>query len=154
MVAAEYQKAMMHTAGRPTPWPGHNARMPIVAPLALQAALLAAAAPPSAATSPIALELTREPGAERCPDRDSLAAEVGRRLMQTGSARPLPVADKVSIAIARTPAGHRAIVTIQGLAGGVRVLADEGEECVGLAEALVLTLSMIADGQPAPAPKV
>ena len=102
----------------------------------------------------IAFDLTRGPGAEWCPDRDTLAAQVARRLSQTGSSARVPVADQVSIVIKRTRDGHVATVSALGLEGGIRNLVDTSEDCAGLAEALVLTLSMIADGRPLPPPRV
>jgi hypothetical protein len=99
---------------------------------------------------PIVFELVRAADASDCPDRDTLAARVAERLSQAHPAARLPVAERVSIAIARTSGGYRATVSALGLEGGVRHLVDKGNDCAGLAEALVLTLTMIADGRPAP----
>ena len=104
------------------------------------------------ATTPIAFDLVRGPGAERCPDHAALAAQVAKRLSQTGAVARLPVADRVSIAIERTAGGHMATVSALGIEGGTRKLVDASNDCAGLGEALVLTLSMIADGRPVPPP--
>jgi hypothetical protein len=100
----------------------------------------------------IAFELRRDPDAQRCPDHATLAAQLEARLAQTGAAR-LPVAEQVSVTIKRTREGYLATVAAMGLAGGTRSLLDPTDDCAGLAEALVLTLSMIADGQPVPPAK-
>ena len=103
------------------------------------------------ASSPegISFDLARGPGAELCPDRDSLAAKVASRLAH-GLSRA-PVAERVSVAIVRTDRGYVATVSALGIEKGTRRLVDTGEDCAGLAEALVLMLSMIADGRPIPA---
>jgi hypothetical protein len=117
--------------------------------------LLAATAQADAPTAPaIPFDLDRGPGAERCPDRDTLASQVGKRLSQTGSSARVPVADQVSIVIKRTRDGHVATLSALGFEGGIRNLVDTSEDCAGLAEALVLTLSMIADGRPGLPPRV
>jgi hypothetical protein len=105
-----------------------------------------------AADAPLAFDLSREPGAERCPDHETLTTQLQKRLAQTGAAR-LPVADKVTVAIKRTRDGYLATVWALGLEGGTRSLLDPTDDCAGLAEAVVLTLSMIADGQPMPPAK-
>lgn len=104
--------------------------------------------------APIAFALRRDPNAERCPDREMLAAQLERRLAQTGGSARVPVADRVSVVITRTQDGYLATVSALGIEGGSRRLLDPTEDCAGLAEALVLTLSMIADGQPVPPAKV
>lgn len=103
--------------------------------------------------APLAFDLSREPEAWRCPDHETLAAQLGQRLAQGRTSARLPVAEKVSVAIRRTRDGYLATVSALGLEGGTRSLLDPSEDCVGLAEALVLTLSMIADGQPMPPAK-
>lgn len=99
----------------------------------------------------MAFDLILAPGAERCPDHDALAARLAAQLSESQTAY-LPAVVRVSIAITRTPDGYAATVTAQGLAGGIRDLIDDSEDCAGLTEALALTLSMIADGQAIPPP--
>jgi len=103
--------------------------------------------------TPITFDLNRDPGAERCPDHDTLATQLSKRLAQADAVARLPVADKVSVAIKRTGGGYLAAISASGIEGGTRSLLDPTDDCAGLAEALVLTLSMIADGQPLPPPK-
>lgn len=110
--------------------------------------LLANGRPPVAA--PLDFDLSREAGTERCPDHETLTTQLQERLAQTGASARLPVADKVTVVIKRTRDGYLATVSALGLEGGTRSLLDPTDDCAGLAEALVLTLSMIADGQPAP----
>ena len=114
--------------------------------------LCATSAPAAATSAPtISFDLSRGPGAEACPDRDALAAQVERRLTQSRASPTVPVADRVSIAIVR--AGDAYVATLStlarsGLGGGTRRLVDDSRDCAGLAEALSLTLAMIADGRP------
>ena len=103
--------------------------------------------------SVIAFELRRDSDAGHCPDHETLAVQLEKRLAQTGGVARRPVAEQVSVTIQRTHEGYRATVAALGLEGGTRSLLDPSEDCAGLAEALVLTLSMIADGQPLPPAK-
>lgn len=122
--------------------------------LAITSWLLLAAGPtPADPVTPIAFDLSRDAEAERCPDHETLAGQLERRLAQTGASARLPVADKVTVGIKRTRDGYLATVSALGLEGGTRSLLDPSDDCAGLAEALVLTLSMIADGQPMPPTK-
>ena len=98
---------------------------------------------------PMAIDLIRKPGAESCPDRDALAARLVPRLSETEASRG-PSGDRVLITVERIPAGYVATVSVPGIGGGIRNLVDDGDDCAGLAEALVLTLSMISDGQVVP----
>jgi hypothetical protein len=102
------------------------------------------AAPPS-------LQLSRGPGAERCPDAEWLATGVAQRLARNPGASRVPTTEQVSVTIERTPDGFVATIAAVGMAGGTRRLLDTGEDCAGLGEALLLMLSMIADGRPPPA---
>jgi hypothetical protein len=113
------------------------------------ALLLAAAIGDGRATvSPIAFDLSRGPGAEQCPDHDTLAIQLASRLAEAMAPVGSTVVSRVTIDIERTVDGHVARITALGLEGGVRRLVDNSENCAGLAEALVLTLSLIADGRP------
>lgn len=115
--------------------------------------LLASSQSTSAPRTPMAFELQRDTSAERCPDREALGAQLEKRLAQSSASARLPVADKVNVVIRRSQDGYLATVSALGLEGGTRTLLDPTDDCVGLAEALVLTLSMIADGQPMPPAK-
>jgi hypothetical protein len=114
--------------------------------------LTAVVAPARAESSQsISFELARGPGAELCPDHDSLAAQVEQRLAQSQASPHAPVADKVAVTIVRAGDAYVASLSIlspDGLDGGTRSLVDTGQDCAGLAEALSLTLAMIADGRP------
>lgn len=114
--------------------------------------LTAVAAPAWADSRPsVSFDLERGPGAELCPDHDSLAAQVEKRLSQSHATPHAPVADRVAITIVRVGGAYVASLSIlspDGLDGGTRSLVDTGQDCAGLAEALSLTLAMIADGRP------
>jgi hypothetical protein len=99
----------------------------------------------------IPFDLDRHAGAELCPDHDALAAQVEQRLTQSHLPPHAPVADKVTITILRVADDYVANLSIpgsDGQDGGTRSLVDTGKDCAGLAEALSLTLAMIADGRP------
>jgi hypothetical protein len=106
----------------------------------LLAAPAATAAPPGAEGAPFTLD--RRAGTERCPDGAWLAARVAKRGAESRRA------PRTDILIARTDEGYVGTVSVLGVEGGTRRLLDKSEDCAGLGEALALTLSMIADGQP------
>jgi hypothetical protein len=116
--------------------------------------ILAAVAAPAWADSNegISFDLARGPGTQLCPDHDSLAAQVEKRLSQSHASPHAPVADRVTVTIVRAGDAYVASLSIlspDGLdGGGTRSLVDTGQDCAGLAEALSLTLAMIADGRP------
>lgn len=86
------------------------------------------------------LSVTREAGAEGCPDSDALAEHVRRvRGQQTTSAT---VAYHVTFAFR---AGvFRASIRV-GSATGTRVLRDRGDTCASLEQATALTLALLLD---------
>jgi hypothetical protein len=119
------------------------------------AATLAAVAWGSDASSAggLSFDLIRGPGAESCPDEEALKARTAGHLARPLGSPRAPVADRVSIEIVRSERGYLATVSALGFDGGTRRLVDTGEDCAGLAEALTLMLSLIADGRPLPAAK-
>ena len=116
---------------------------------------LAAIPRPVRAAGPqsVSFDLSRGPGAERCPDRDALAAQVELRLAQPRESPHVPVADHVEIAVVRSGNNYVATISTLGLDSGTRRLVDTSQDCAGLAEALSLMLAMIADGRPLSAEK-
>lgn len=112
--------------------------------LFLAAALGQAAAQPL----PIAFDVFRLPGAERCPDRDALTLLLAKRLLATGGPPRVPIADRITITIEQTHEGYVGTLSSLGLEGSMRRFLDAGADCAGLTEALTLTLLMIADGPP------
>jgi len=127
----------------------HNGAMSSGAFASVVGLLLAAASPAAADARGIDFALERGPGAERCPDRDTLAAKVAEHLAHTQAASRAQVAERVTVTIERTDEGYAATVAALGGEGGRRrILDDESADCAGLAEALALTLAMIADGKP------
>jgi hypothetical protein len=112
-------------------------------------ALVAVTAPSEASpTLGISFDLVRGEGAELCPDRDALATQVAKRLAQSRGSPRTPVAERVAITIEQKGSGYLATVSAIGFDGGIRRLVDQNQDCAGLAEALTLTLTMIADGRP------
>ena len=101
----------------------------------------------------LSFNLVRGAGAELCPDEEALSARVASHLAHPLGSSGAPVADRVSVEIVRTERGYLATVSALGFEGGTRRLVDTGEDCAGLAEALTLMLSLIADGRPLPVAK-
>jgi hypothetical protein len=110
------------------------------------ALFLAAAQAQAASAHGIDFAVERGPGAERCPDRDALAARVGKHLADAPGGKRAQVAERVAVTIVRTDQGYVATLATSGGEGGMRRLIDRSEDCAGLVEALALTLAMIADG--------
>jgi hypothetical protein len=118
-------------------------------PLTSAVGLLLAAASVRAVAAPgIDVALHRGLGAERCPDRDALAARVAKHLAHTPREDRAQVAERVTVSIERSSEGYAATVAALGGEGGTRRFFDKSEDCTGLAEALALALAMIADGTP------
>jgi hypothetical protein len=114
-------------------------------------AITLAALPGSAradAAQGVSFDLSRGPGAERCPDHEALATQVERRLAQSSESPHAPVVDQVQITIKRAQDAYVATISSLGPGGGTRRLVDDSQDCAGLAEALSLMLAMIADGRP------
>ena len=119
--------------------------------LAVGVGIALAAIPGSVRAAPAqsaSFDLSRGPGAERCPDRDALAAQVELRLAQPRESPHAPVADHVEIVVVRAGNSYVATISTLGFDSGTRRLVDTSQDCAGLAEALSLMLAMIADGRP------
>ena len=120
--------------------------------LAVGIILIANSAPANAESGPgISFDLDRRPGAEACPDHDSLAAQVVQRLASSAASHRAPVADRVAITVLREADAYVASLSVRGLGGrdgSTRSFVDTGQNCAGLSEALALTLAMISDGMP------
>ena len=101
----------------------------------------------------LSFDLVRGPGTELCPDEAALRARTAGLLASPPGSPRAPLTDRVRIEIVRTQRGYLATLFALGLEGGTRRLEDAGEDCAGLAEALSLMLSLIADGRPLPAAK-
>lgn len=85
------------------------------------------------------LSVTRDPGAEDCPDADGLAADLAR----LGGGGEVTSAFSYSVAFSHTQEGLRA--SIRGSAGSARVLEDRGPRCRALAQATAITLALLRD---------
>jgi hypothetical protein len=110
----------------------------LLASTGLALLLTAAAQAQSAADS--FLSVTREEGAESCPDTDALSAHVER--LRGHPATGEPSAYRVSF----TQRGgvFRAEIRV-GAGSGVRVLRDRGATCASLEQATALTLALLLD---------
>ena len=105
----------------------------------LLALLLASAARAESAVDPF-LSVTREEGAESCPDTDALSQHVER--LRGHSATGEPSAYRVNFT---WRAGvFRAEIRV-GAGSGVRVLRDRGATCASLEQATALTLALLLD---------
>jgi hypothetical protein len=99
-----------------------------------------AQAPLAPAPSESFLSVTREPGAEDCPDRDTLSEHVGRvRGLQATSAT-----GTYHVTFSFRAGVYRAAIRFGGTQGQ-RVLRDRGATCASLEQATALTLALLLD---------
>jgi hypothetical protein len=115
----------------------------LVAALALNAAVV------HAEPLPLGLTVSRSAEAKGCPDRTELAAlvdQVARRPLVTNGATGGGV--EAAVAFDRTPARLRALVRLSGAKTGERELTDTGPTCAPLAQAVAITLVLLADHGP------
>lgn len=93
------------------------------------------------------LQITRGPGAERCPGAPEIAAAVSTALGRPGFVMAGSGEAETSFAIAvdRVPQGFSASIRATGRRRGERTLTDEGLDCAGLGEALVTMLVIVLD---------
>ncbi len=101
------------------------------------------------------LEVTRSADAADCPDAFALAALVARErgrdslVTTAGAGATLGL----EVAFARSSSGYVATVRSTGDRTGTRTIADQGPSCSALAEAVVVTLTVMLDeNAPAAAP--
>jgi hypothetical protein len=122
---------------------------PMRAALACAAAAFAVAQPASGA-EPLkaALVVTRDSGAEDCPDGPELAKSVEHLSHGTtvlaGSGHEVHVL--LYIALSHAPDGYRAAIRSIGTSAGSRVLNDVGPGCRSLADGIAVTLAILLDG--------
>lgn len=121
----------------------------------------AVAAPPD--PPPAHLVVRRDDTASICPDADFLASRVneitGWKALELTSSATTRLTLEVQLVGGK--AGYSAQIRASGSRTGTRRIADIGNECVGLADALAVTLAIImddertapADGIPPPAEK-
>lgn len=113
----------------------------VSAGLALSQAFTAQAqAPLTPPASDPFLSVTREPGAEGCPDTEALAAHV--RHVRGQQATSATVAYHVTFS--HRGGVFRASIRV-GSAPGARVLRDRGATCTSLEQATALTLALLLD---------
>lgn len=93
------------------------------------------------------VQITRGPGAERCPDAPAIAAAVSTALGRPGFVRVGSGDAETSfgISIDRGAQGFSASIRATGRRRGERTLTDEGLDCAGLGEALVTLLVIVLD---------
>ena len=124
--------------------------MTIVRPaLVALAAVACAAAAARAEPLPIGLAVSRTPAAQACPDEAELRGlveQVARRPLPTASGRP---GIEARIEFDRADERFRARVRLGGAKTGERELTDTGPACAPLAQAVAITLVLLADHGPA-----
>jgi hypothetical protein len=113
-------------------------------------AAVACAAPVArAAPVPVALSVSRTPAAQECPDAGALRAAVEQL-----APRPLPdgagTAPGITAEVAfdHSEERFRAMVHLTGAKAGDRELTDTGPSCAPLAQAVAITLVLLADHGP------
>lgn len=102
---------------------------------------------PSGSTRGAVLQITRGPGAERCPGAPEIAAAVSTALGRPGfvTAGSGDAETSFGIAVDRDSQGFSASIRATGRRRGERTLTDEGLDCAGLGEALVTMLVIVLD---------
>ena len=95
----------------------------------------------SAAAQAPALEVVREPGAERCPDAAALLARVEQLRQRPDSGE----AARYRVRFARAEQGFVASVAPRADPARARVLRDRGQTCIALERAAAVTLSLLLD---------
>jgi len=110
----------------------------LLASAVLQLSLSAAARAQSAPES--FLSVTRDEGAESCPDTDSLSGHVQRLRGHEATGEP----SAYHVSFTRRGGVFRAEIRLAG-SSGVRVLRDRGATCASLEQATALTLALLLD---------
>lgn len=94
------------------------------------------------------LAVQRATGAEDCPDGAALTA----RVAAIRGAEAAPVEGSYQVDFARDPGRYAAVIRSAGSDRAARVLDAPGERCDALAEASAVTLALLLDAAPPPAP--
>lgn len=117
-------------------------------------ALLIVTTSTRASASPTArLSYVRGPGAETCPDEDSMRRAVATRLGYDPFRVSAPITLSVSIRRTKeTYAGEVKLVDEGGLERGARTFESRASECAEIAETIALSMSIAVDPQSALAP--
>jgi len=120
--------------------------------LVAAAAFACAVAPARAEPLPIGLSVSLSAAARECPDRDGLGAlveQVARRPLVATATAGVPGIE-AEIAFDRTAGRFSATVRLRGAKPGERELTDTGPSCAPLAQAVAITLVLLADHGPEP----
>ncbi len=132
--------------------------MAVGAPLVFVASVVALATSfvaTSARAAPLkgSLHVTREAGAEACPDESQLRAQIEAALGRPVLAEGHEADVAVEVTIRTAGKGFSADVSAKGKRRGDRALEDPGPTCEVLAGALAITIAIMLEGdEPAPAP--
>jgi hypothetical protein len=94
------------------------------------------------------LTVSRNAGAETCPDADALALELSPRVT-AGNTPEVPL--DLSVEVARDGDAFVAAIHVEGRRHGERLLRAEGPACDALHDALVVTLLVLLDEERAAA---
>jgi hypothetical protein len=120
-------------------------------------ALSAVATPAGAETQRIELRVSTTPDAQDCPAASSLLRAVerltGQRTLTTDGSGAATVAE---VHFSKKETAYLARVRVQGALNGERSLEDANASCAALADAVAITLGLLADEAPeaAPPPRV
>lgn len=104
---------------------------------------LASAEARAADVSGAQLVVTREQGAEDCPDEEVVASDVQRRLERTGSRDRAPTV--IDVRLSREGDDYGATIRVRGQSTGVRVLRVAGPTCQPLYGALIVAILIVFD---------
>ena len=89
--------------------------------------------------------VTRQPGAEDCPDAAALDAAVAHLLGAPASDVAARAAVQADVAFTRGALGYEATLRLRGAKQGERTLTDTGPTCAALGRAVGITMALLLD---------
>lgn len=108
-------------------------------------------------TAPLdaAIEIERAPGAEACPDSESVFRSIRRLFPERAlrqSTTPSESAAQARVVIRPLSPGYEAVMTVLRPRAGERVMHEKDDDCHGLADALALAFVMLVEPSEAKTP--
>jgi hypothetical protein len=114
---------------------------------------------PGAAPVGGAIEVARAPGADDCPDGDTLDGLIGGILNAPSRDGAATQEVRAAVQFSRGSAGYQATLRFAGANAGQRTLTDTGSSCEALGRAVAITIALVLDATaekavtaPGPAP--
>jgi hypothetical protein len=100
-------------------------------------------------TPPAGVAVSRSTDAPDCPDAATLAVSVAdiRGVPSLVTTRGADTRLQFEVEVTRNRSGYAAVIRASGSRSGERRIADIGEDCSGLAQALAVTIAIILDDE-------